>query len=245
MDTKQYNKSQCGVSIVELAIIMVIIGSLVASLIVGITFIQSAKSRAVAKQITELSVVISAFKLKYNALPGDMANATSHWGLHSAGGQTANGNGDGRIIQCDTPLQEQHRLFEHLSLSGLYSGNYDMDTGVSDAIGVVYPRYAMRDSAGIRVYTDTLSSGQWAWKVGRLVASINAPADDCLNGASRFSSSELFELDSKIDDGRPASGRVTAYGVHTQCQNGVAVPATYLHNNTGLDCELNFIPEMH
>ena len=68
---------------------------------------------------------------RYNYLPGDMPEATVFW----AG--TNNGNGDGEISlvanSAGAGFTEVGRVFEHLSLAGIYPGVFVGGTLITDA----------------------------------------------------------------------------------------------------------------
>ncbi|MGE0754982.1 MAG: hypothetical protein AB7L92_07455 [Alphaproteobacteria bacterium] len=61
-----------GFILVELSIVLVIGGA-----VVGWDLIKAAEIRSQLSQVEELSAVTSTFKIKYNAIPGDMLDATS------------------------------------------------------------------------------------------------------------------------------------------------------------------------
>ena len=64
-----------GFSLIELSVVLVILGLLIATVTVGKDLIRSAAMRAVITQITDLQTQLGAFLLRYNALPGDITNA--------------------------------------------------------------------------------------------------------------------------------------------------------------------------
>jgi prepilin-type N-terminal cleavage/methylation domain-containing protein len=72
-------------SLIELSIVLVIVGLLAGSIVVGEKLIHAAELRAVASEFHNYQEAIATFKQKYNALPGDMPNATSLWGSDSGG----------------------------------------------------------------------------------------------------------------------------------------------------------------
>ncbi len=63
-------------SLVELSIVVIILGLLVASVTVGKDLISAAKMRGLISQLKSFDTQISTFKLKYDDLPGDINNAS-------------------------------------------------------------------------------------------------------------------------------------------------------------------------
>ena len=104
---------QAGFTLVEIAIVMVIIGLLIGGVLKGQAMIQNAKVKRVIKQADEFRAVVMAFYDKYGVFPGDENNA------NIPPGDTVNGDGDGLMENA-----ERFDLFSDLMEAGLISGNY-------------------------------------------------------------------------------------------------------------------------
>src|SRR4051812_26321723 len=87
-----YKKS--GFTLIELSIVLVIIGLITGGILVGKDLIQAAQIRATSSQVTKYSAAVNTFRIKYNALTGDIAepNATG-FGFVARG--PLEGQGDG------------------------------------------------------------------------------------------------------------------------------------------------------
>ena len=108
-----------GFTVIEIAIVLVIIGLILASVYKVSEVIRNSQIRNLINQVDTINQAISNYQSKYRALPGDDSQATIHLG---AG--TVNGNGDGRINVVGG-VQEYLRANQHLSMAGFIPGSYD------------------------------------------------------------------------------------------------------------------------
>jgi prepilin-type N-terminal cleavage/methylation domain-containing protein len=138
-----------GFTLIELSIVLVIIGLIVGGILVGRDMVRSAEIRADVGEAEKINSAINAFKLKYNCLPGDCANATALFGIGPYG-HINNGDGNGLIrgymnssyTSETTPDTDGHyvnvsdlgsgrwiewfSVFDHLAAAGLYNiAQYD------------------------------------------------------------------------------------------------------------------------
>lgn len=137
-------------TLIELSISLVIIGLIIGGIMVGNDLIKAAQLRNIAKNIDEYRTAVNIFKLKYNCLPGDCPNATDFFGAQNAthatcivtastGSLTCNGNGDGKITDCDIGSNgasgpqaqgyEMYRFWQHLAIAGIIKGKYTGTSG--------------------------------------------------------------------------------------------------------------------
>jgi prepilin-type N-terminal cleavage/methylation domain-containing protein len=106
---------QSGFTLVEIAIVMVIIGLLVGGVLKGQAMIENAKVKRIAKQGDELRAAVMTFYDKYGQYPGDENLAAV-----PPGGGDSDGNGNGQITGT-----EAYEVFRDLALTGLISGSYN------------------------------------------------------------------------------------------------------------------------
>jgi len=105
-----------GFTLVEIAIVLVIIGLLLGGVLQGQSLIDSARVKNIVQQATSLTAAVNAYQDKFHALPGDDVQGTTH-----APGATGNGNGDGQIDEYQLAPQ-------HLALSGFITGSFNGTT---------------------------------------------------------------------------------------------------------------------
>lgn len=110
--TNKYSDNQRGFTLVEIAVVLVIIGLLVGGVLKGQAMIQNAKVKKVVKMADEMRAAVMTFYDKYGMYPGDENQSTPP-------GDSFNGNGNGRI-----DIAERFEVFRDLSLAGLISGSY-------------------------------------------------------------------------------------------------------------------------
>ena len=109
-------RAQRGFTLVEIAIVLVIIGLLLGGVLKGQGLIDSAKVKNIIQQSNSLSAAVNSYQDKFHALPGDDPQGTTH-----APGATGNGNGDGQIAEYQLAPQ-------HLALGGFITGSFNGTT---------------------------------------------------------------------------------------------------------------------
>ena len=115
-------RRQSGFTLIEIAIVLVIIGLLLGGILKGQELITQGRIRNVSNDFQSVTAAINLYQDRYRALPGDDAGALSRWASTKAG----NGNGvfDGAYnaacaADSDT---ETCKFWHHLRLAGLVGG---------------------------------------------------------------------------------------------------------------------------
>ena len=114
------NKQQSGFTLVEIAIVLVIIGLLLGGVLKGQEMIANAKFRNLQSEIQSYAAAIYSFQDRFSALPGDFREANTQ--LDAA---APIGNGNGAIAGgfCSAAANESCMLWQHLRYANLIPGD--------------------------------------------------------------------------------------------------------------------------
>ncbi len=124
MNMQSFNKHrQSGFTLVEIAIVLVIIGLLLGGVLKGREMITNAKIKRIENDFSGVSAAIYAYQDRYGSLPGDDPAASTRFsGTWRA---SDNGNGDGNIAggwNSTNNASESRKVWKHLRGAGLIAG---------------------------------------------------------------------------------------------------------------------------
>ncbi len=253
---------RAGFTLVELALVLVILGLIVGGVVVGQDLIRAGGVRSVINEYQTYSGAVSAFKDKYLSIPGDMTNATSFWGDNStacADGAitngtpgTCNGDGDGTIepASAASATGEMYQFWNQLALSGIISGQFSGTAGTGSGIHCVL---------GTNCPASKFPSGGWALYYDGSTPYVGSANHFSLTYANYFffggqhatsipvtpvlKPADALSIDTKLDDGKPGTGSVIAY-YRTTCADSTAVDdydSAYRASDTTAQCALYFV----
>ena len=109
-------KQQVGFTLIELAIVLVIIGLLLGGVLKGQELINSAKVKNMAADFKNMPLYIYGYQDKFKALPGDDSAAVAHIA------SSTSGDGDGKIEgvwNSSTVTDESAKFWEDVRHAGL------------------------------------------------------------------------------------------------------------------------------
>lgn len=206
-------RNQSGFTLVEIAIVLVIIGLLLGGVLKGQELINSAKVKNMANDFRNVQVMIYGYQDKFKKLPGDDNTAVARWTL--AAGHEGNGNGVIAGLWSatnPTAANESVLLWEHLRRANLASGSTDFSS-----------------ETAARAALPTNSEG------GQFGVSGEKPLTS-MTGGTFYACSDSIDgkfaqqLDLTLDDGKPYTGSVQAIAHAsgaTQADGTRAASATY------------------
>ena len=122
-------RKQSGFTLVEIAIVLVIIGLLVGGVLKGREMITNAKIKRIENDFSGVSAAIFAYQDRYGVLPGDDPSASTRFSGIWRGAD--NGNGNGNISggwNSTNNGNESRKIWKHLRGSGLIAGPVDNTT---------------------------------------------------------------------------------------------------------------------
>jgi prepilin-type N-terminal cleavage/methylation domain-containing protein len=115
-------QKQRGFTLVEIAIVLVIIGLLLGGILKGQELITSARVRNLADQNSGIQAAYYGFIDRYRQIPGDMQAALAIQAIGSSVPAGIGGDGNGRLNDDD--WGEASALWVHLSRANFIQGNY-------------------------------------------------------------------------------------------------------------------------
>ena len=186
MNTKNRQK---GFTLIEIAIVLVIIGLLLGGVLKGQELINTARVRAMNNTVDGITAAWFSFQDRYRSFPGDYLTAQSNVNLPGA---PDGGDGNGLV---DT-INESARVWVHLEAAGYLTGGYTDDT-----VTVAADAYDCATS----ICPDNGFGSGMNLAYGQLVQTGAANAHELISGRG-IPVKVIAELDRKIDDGSPDSG---------------------------------------
>ena len=132
-------RKEQGFTLIEIAIVLVIIGLLLGGVLKGQELIQSARVRNLISHQDGVKAAYFGFLDRYRALPGDYSQAQAN--IPNCSG-CQQGDNNGQISSA----AESISAWEHLSKAGFITGSYVYSaTAPTDCIPASFPRWNERE----------------------------------------------------------------------------------------------------
>jgi prepilin-type N-terminal cleavage/methylation domain-containing protein len=188
-----------GFTLIEIAIVLVIIGLLLGGVLKGQELINNAKVKSYATDFRNIPIQLYGYQDRFKALPGDDALVATHvpgaTPATTPAATLANGVINGAWNSA-TNTDESCLYWQHVRLANLATGSTTVDcTANSD----YWPKNANGGQIGIQsnVNLATFSAG-------------NGPPGNFVICSSNVLGQFVLQLDAILDDGNPATGSLRA-----------------------------------
>jgi len=221
-------RRNCGFTLIEVAVVLVIVGLLLGSVLAGQQLIRNAKVRSLIAQQDGAKAAFFGFQDRYRALPGDYRQASSN--INCGVLPCLNGDGNGRIEAPNgANLHEEILAWMHLSAAGFLNGSYAMSSGATTA-----PAPANTPQNPFGAYMQLAFDGLWGKDSNR-----STPvARHSVKTGNQIPVEIVAEIDRKIDDGLPYAGafQFSTYSgtVNAPAIGGTSGSCTSSDSDTGL-----------
>ncbi|WP_310450237.1 prepilin-type N-terminal cleavage/methylation domain-containing protein [Sulfuritalea sp.] len=184
---------QSGFTLVEIAIVLVIIGLLLGGVLKGQELINSAKIKNLIADMNGISTAVYAYQDRYKGLPGDDSGAVGRWAANTAAALPATSVGNATlqgVFNSATVTDESRLFWQHLRLAGFIGGD-PTTTQPINAVGGI---------TGVQ------------WGAGnQTVAALTQGLAGLVVCQSNILGRIAEAMDNQLDDGRPNSGAVRSW----------------------------------
>ena len=121
MPQSNFPRRQSGFTLIEIAIVLVIIGLLLGGILKGQELITQGRIRNVANDFQSMTAAINLYQDRYRALPGDDNGAAARWSITAPTGTLGDGiiSGD---YNSGTATDQSRQFWLHLRRAGLVGG---------------------------------------------------------------------------------------------------------------------------
>jgi prepilin-type N-terminal cleavage/methylation domain-containing protein len=211
-----------GFTLIEIAIVLVIIGLLLGGVLKGQELITGARVRNLISQQDGIKAAFFGFQDRFRALPGDYASAATN-----INNVSQNGNGNGRIepnAVAPAFVHEELLAWNHLTAAGFLNGSFTVTSGDTTATDANNPKNPYSTYIQI-IYDAVYGTG-------------TPPAKHNLKTGSQVPVEIIAEVDRKIDDGLPFAGGFQ-YSIYVPNAGTPLTPANCVNTGTPATWAIN------
>jgi len=204
-------RTQTGFTLVEIAIVLVIIGLLLGGILKGQEMITQAKIKNVVADFSGISAAYYGYQDRYRAIPGDDSGAAARWTTPTA---ATSGDGNGVVggtynnggVACVVGV-ESCSWWDHLRRAGFVAGS-----------GVLQPFNAVTGQLGVQTGNSSGGAVLGGFS-GLIICSAGLPDKIAI------------AVDTQMDDGQPGAG--TVRGQLQTAPNPTIATATAAYQESG------------
>lgn len=182
-------RHQAGFTLIEIAIVLVIIGLLLGGVLKGQELIVQARIKNVAADLNGVATAVLTYQDRYRALPGDDNKASTRWA------NAPDGNFDGTLegrFNSTADTDESRMLWRHLRLAGFIAG---------DSTSATQPPNSAGGIVGLQRDAGSVTTG----------GSTTPEQNGLVVCASHLPGKIASAIDAQFDDGLPNKGGVRGY----------------------------------
>jgi prepilin-type N-terminal cleavage/methylation domain-containing protein len=210
--------TQSGFTLVEIAIVMIIIGLLIGGIFGGITLVENSQINRTGQDLKAIESAAITFRYTYGRLPGDLRSPNTRLPNCTAAPCAVTGNSDrivGPLTGMDavdlTVTSEEFVFWHHLQAADLlamdYSNINDMNFGVGQPSAPIGGGYRIVGFQSGTATTVKIFTGHTMRVANAPIQSRTAaPAADRTPYNCKF----LRKLDNMLDDDMPRTGKITS-----------------------------------
>ena len=245
-----------GFTLVELAIVMIIIGLLIGGILKGQELIANARLASAVSKIKAIDASINTFKDSYSGLPGDInrIGALPNCATTTKCGTAGDGNSRiGTVAPgaAQAATSENIVAWAQLSATDMMGGVRNGATADNIIPGETVPQAEIPGqlyiaySAGGAALADSVApvasvrAGHYLHLNNAVAAAGAATTTAAAAGTRIITANQASRIDQKLDDGHPNVGSVLSQGSgaggNTDCTTGGAVITSAAFYNTSVD----------
>ena len=240
--TLTHDRSQAGFTLVELAIVMIIIGLLIGGILKGQELIANAQVTATASQVKSVEAALNTFDDSYSSMPGDMINPDTRLPNCNAAPCNVDGDGNGRI--AETPAagaaagSEATRFWNQMATVDLLGGVNPGSAVIAWGEALPAADIGGGFTIGYAGVAGNLAGAGGTFNSGHYL-SLRQDAGTAVAGSAanaNLKPTQAARIDRKLDDGTADAGTVRAAGA--AAATGCYVADAYQEQEPSAQCQL-------